>query len=245
MAFFLPRTIYHHSEPAVSPLFRLLSDVDRLSRPKREVCYVYRTPTPAPRPWHPRFDAQETANVYLIRAELPGVSKENITVDFPEPQKIVISGKVVEGGEPQAAPQPAPQIGEAPAETTPEPVSPVSEDARSRSSFQATVEDGDDDDDFDVVSDFSEKAHEEPQSEKPAPAKEEAKVQPKTEAAKTQAPEQPTKAPSPRVVREFSRTFTFPAPVNYDATTADLKDNILTIVVPKPAKPEPRRITIN
>ncbi|KAI9147570.1 30 kDa heat shock protein [Paramyrothecium foliicola] len=248
MAFFLPRTIYHRqTEPAVSPFFRLLSDVDRLSRRNRDVCYVYRTPAPAPapRPWNPSFDAQETANVYLIRGALPGVSKENITIDFPEPQKIIIRGKVVEGGEPQAASQPAPQVEQAPADTTPEPVSPVSEDARSRSSFQATVEDGDDEDDFDVVSDFSEKPHEEPEVQKPAPAKEEVKVQPTTEVTKTQPTEQPTSAPSPRVIREFTRTYTFPSPVNFDAATADLKDDILTIVVPKPAKPEPRRITIN
>lgn len=246
MAFFLPRTIYHHRQ-ASSPLYRLLSDVDRLSRRNQDVCYVYHTV--APRPWQPRFDAQETANVYLIRGELPGLTKENISVEFPEPQKMVIRGQVVEGGQEtpaQPAAQPATQPEPEAAETeTPAPPSPVSESARSRNSYQATVEDGDDNDDFDVVSDFSDKEEQEKQQPAPVPAKEEPKPQP-TEVAKPQPAENVQAQPAQRrVVREFSRTYTFPTPVDFDGTTADLKDGLLTIVVPKPKKPEPRRIIIN
>jgi HSP20 family molecular chaperone IbpA len=243
MAFFLPRTVYHSQ--ASSPLYRLLSDVDRFSRRTPEVCYVYRAP--APKPWQPRFDAQETANVFLIRGELPGLTKENITIDFPEPQKMVIRGRLVEGGQdpvPQAAAQPQPAQLE-PAQPEPEvpaaPSSPVSETS-SRKSFQATVEDSDENDDFDVVSNFSEQEKEQKKPQQPAaPAVQpQAQVQPKP----TEQP-QPQPKPRQRVVREFTRTYTFPSPVNYDATTADLKDGLLTVVVPKPQKHEPRRIVIN
>lgn len=233
MAFFLPRTVYHSQ--ASSPLYRLLSDVDRFSRRTPEVCYVYRTPTPAPapKPWQPRFEAQETANVFLIRGDLPGLTKENITVDFPEPQKMVIRGKLIEGGEEQA-PEPAAQPE---AETVARPSSPVSETS-SRKSYQATVEDDDENDDFDVVSNFSEQEHEQEKPRQPTPelTKE---VQPQPQPQPTEQPQ-----PKPRVVREFTRTYTFANPIDYAATTADLKEGILTIVVPKPST-EPRRIAIN
>ena len=244
MAFFLPRTIYHSQ--ASSPLYRLLSDVDRLSRRNQDVCYVYRPV--APRPWQPRFEAQETANVFLIRGELPGLAKENITVDFPEPQKMVIRGKLLEASQEapaQPAVEPTHVEPEVPASPTPAPASPVSDDARSRSSYQATVEDDDENDDFDVVSDFSEKEQEKPQQRPaPEPAKE-VKPQPTAEVAKGPAPEQTQSKPAQRVIREFSQTYTFPSPVDYEGTTADFKDGRLTIVVPKPKKPEPRRITIS
>jgi HSP20 family molecular chaperone IbpA len=254
MAFFLPRTVYHtRREPAVSPLYRLLSDMDRLSRRSAapEVCYVYRAPVVVQRPWNPHFNVQETADEYILRSQLPELSKEDITVDFPEDQKLVVRGRQVEGraqpgNDSTSSPAPAPQIEEA---ATPEPVSPVEDDARSRSSFQATVEDAaDEDDDFDVVSDFSEN-HEEHQAApeqqaKPEPKPQQSQQEPQP-TTQTPQPAEQQPASAPRVVREFSRTFNFPGPVNYDATTADLKDGLLTIVVPKPSKPQPRRIVIN
>jgi HSP20 family molecular chaperone IbpA len=255
MAFFLPRTVYHtRREPAVSPLYRLLSDVERLSRRSAapEVCYVYRAPVVVQRPWNPHFNVQETADEYILRSKLPELTKEDITVDFPEAQKLVVRGRQVEGrpqpvSDSTSGPAPTPQTEEA---ATPEPVSPIEDDARSRSSFQATVEDAaDEEDDFDVVSDFSE-SHEEHQATPEHKAKQaepqQAKPQPQPQpTAQTPQLAEQKPASEPRVVREFSRTFTFPGPVNYDATTADLKDGLLTIVVPKPFKPEPRRIVIN
>jgi HSP20 family molecular chaperone IbpA len=262
MAFFFPRTVYHtRREPAVSPLYRLLSDMDRLSRrsaapsPAPKVCYVYRAPVVVQRPWNPQFNVQETADEYILRSRLPGLTKEDLAVNFPEAEKLVVRGRQVEGraqpgsddstsatGDPASA-TPQPQTEEA---ATPEAVSPVDDDARSRSSFQATVEDAaDEDNDFDVVSDFSENSEE----HQPAP---EQKAKPQSQPQPQPTVQQPTEqqqqqhpASKPRIVREFSRTFTFPGPVNYNATTANLKDGLLTIVVPKPYKPEPRRVVIN
>jgi HSP20 family molecular chaperone IbpA len=49
---------------------------------------------------------------------------------------------------------------------------------------------------------------------------------------------------SERSVGEFRRTFSFPAQVDQDAVKASLKNGILSIVVPKSQKPQPRRVKI-
>jgi len=43
---------------------------------------------------------------------------------------------------------------------------------------------------------------------------------------------------------QFSRSFRFAQPVHAEAISADLVDGVLTIVVPKAAMPEPRRIAV-
>ena len=44
---------------------------------------------------------------------------------------------------------------------------------------------------------------------------------------------------------EFSRTFHLPLPISQDAITADLKEGVLTVVVPKTSDPTPRRIRVS
>ncbi|KAH7313853.1 HSP20-like chaperone, partial [Stachybotrys elegans] len=254
MAFFFPRTVYHTQAP-VSPLLSLMSDLDTLSRPRRnrDVCYVYRAPVPvpapapAPRSWQPRFNAQETANVYLIRGELPGIGKEHISIEFPEPQKMVITGKIVESSKQDVAEPTAHAVAqpteETPAPPTSRPVSPVSDGARSRASYQAYVEDSDENDDFDVVSNVSSNDTEPEEKRVATPTSSEEPSEPATVAQAPAAPA-PQPEPSERVIGQFSRTYTFPTPVDHDAVTADLKDGFLTVVVPKPRKSGPRRILI-
>ncbi|KAF2100568.1 HSP20-like chaperone, partial [Rhizodiscina lignyota] len=55
---------------------------------------------------------------------------------------------------------------------------------------------------------------------------------------------QPTPWLSERFVGEFSRSFSFASRVNQEAVTASLQNGVLSIVVPKAAKPENRKITI-
>lgn len=50
---------------------------------------------------------------------------------------------------------------------------------------------------------------------------------------------------SERSVGEFSRSFTFPSRVDQDSVTATMKNGLLSIVVPKHKKSEPRKITIS
>jgi len=47
-----------------------------------------------------------------------------------------------------------------------------------------------------------------------------------------------------RVSGKFVRTFTLPENVQADAITAQFKDGVLELVIPKAAKPEPRRIEV-
>lgn len=43
----------------------------------------------------------------------------------------------------------------------------------------------------------------------------------------------------------FARTFSFPTSVDQDHVQASLKNGVLSVVVPKPRKPEGRKITIS
>ncbi|KAK2671616.1 Alpha crystallin/Hsp20 domain [Fusarium oxysporum f. sp. vasinfectum] len=209
MAFFLPQTFYHIQAPQ-NPLYHLLRELDH-------------------RPWEPRFEAHETEDSFVLYGELPGMNKEHVTVEFPEPRKLVVSGKVERFTESPKA-----------AETTTEQTAPSpviesdNEDTRSRSSYQATVEDDVDDDEFEVLSHTSEKSKTMSQPE------------PETlsEKAQEKQPEQPEEPRRSGYSKEFSRYFTFPTYINHDAVTADLKDGLLTIVVPK-ATPKSQRIMIN
>jgi HSP20 family molecular chaperone IbpA len=242
MAFFLPQTVYHIQAP-LNPLYHLLRELDqsvqqpqqpqrkRQCQPQQKSpvqahCPAYRVNS---RPWEPRFEAHETEDSFVVYGELPGLNKNHVTVEFPEPCKLVVSGKVERFTE-------APKAAETTTEqTAPAPViEPDNEDTRSRSSYQATVEDDVDGDDFEVLSHTSEKSETISQPE------------PETlsEKAKEKQPEQPKEPRHSGYIKEFSRYFTFPTYVNHDAVTADLKDGLLTIVVPK-ATPKSQRIMIN
>ncbi|KAF5549128.1 heat shock 30 [Fusarium mexicanum] len=239
MAFFLPQTFYHIQAPQ-NPLYHLLRELDQsVQQPQRKrqcqpqqksraqaSCPAYRVNS---RPWEPRFEAHETEDSFVLYGELPGMNKEHVTVEFPEPRKLVVSGKVE-------------RFTESPkeAETTTENTAPEAaiesdnEDTRSRSSYQATVEDDIDDDEFEVLSHASEKSKTVSQPE------------PETlsEKAQEKQPEQPEEPKRSGYSKEFSRYFTFPTYINHDAVTADLKDGLLTIVIPK-ATPKSQRIIIN
>jgi len=73
----------------------------------------------------------------------------------------------------------------------------------------------------------------------------------KAEGAEVVKAEEPAKSPeakywvSERSVGEFSRSFTFPVRVDQDAVSANMKNGILSIVVPKTKKQESRKIAIN
>ncbi|KFA50669.1 hypothetical protein S40293_04899 [Stachybotrys chartarum IBT 40293] len=98
--------------------------------------------------------------------------------------------------------------------------------SESAHSHQATVEDDAEGDDFEVVDDNSEK-----------PKKK--NVEPQTR------PVEQAKQAVNDDATEYSRTFKFAYPVDYESITANIKDGLLTVVVPKPKKTEPRRIIVN
>ncbi|KAB1671743.1 Hsp20/alpha crystallin family protein, partial [Klebsiella pneumoniae] len=124
MAFF-PRTIYNQ-ESSFTPLFRLLDDFDSYSRQSNNVCRRSAIPQ-----WQPKFDVRETSDSYELHGELAGMSKENVHIEFTEPQTMLVKGKVERTY--TAGTSPSGEVEAAPA----------SDDAASKASstHQATVED--------------------------------------------------------------------------------------------------------
>lgn len=210
MAFF-PRNFYN-SDASFTPLFRLLDDFDNYSRqgtPGR------RSNLPS---WQPKFDVRETGESYELHGELPGINKQDVHIEFTEPQTMIIRGKsertytagtppagLVEGEKPKAA------ITEA--------------EEEHKNNHHATVEE-----------EYESIAHESGTEVTKA----------ETEAPKESKPVDHAKYwLTERSVGEFSRSFNFPTRVDQEAVTASFKDGILNIVVPKAKKHESRRIAVN
>jgi len=202
MATFFPRTVYD-SDASFTPLFRLLDDFDKHSRRDNSSSNSASGRRSHITHWQPRFDVLETNNAYELHGELPGLAKENLVIEFPEPQTLTIRGRT----------ERTYTAGTAPAATTEE---------NHRSSHQATVEDDD------AEAKNKSAVQKRPEEERPAAASDKAKYW-----------------LSERSVGEFSRTFDFPTRVDQEAVSASLKDGVLSVVVPKAKKHEPRRITIN
>lgn len=213
MAFF-PRASYN--DASFTPLFRLLEDFDSYSNSKDTGSTRRSQALPT---WQPKFDVRETADAYELHGELPGMSRDNVSIEFTEPQTITIRGKTERtytSGTPPAgniegaAPQDAITDGS---------------DGR-RSPHRATVEDEDEAaaHESGVSTEVVAKKQKTSQDSKPA------------DKAKYWLSE--------RSIGEFSRTFSFPTRVSQDEVTAGLKDGILSVTVPKAKKHETRRITI-
>lgn len=207
-----PRS-YFAPEASFTPLFRLLDDFDSYSRevgPSRQGSSRRQLPT-----FSPRFDVKETETGYELHGEIPGAEKDNIAIEFTEPQTIVISGRtersytsgtppagLVEGGNVMSGA--------------------ITDGKEHNNSHKATVED-----------EAAEKAKE--QGSEVARADQQNQEQKPKERFWV----------SERSVGEFSRTFSFPTPVDQEAVSANLKDGVLSVTVPKAKRHEGRRIAVN
>ncbi|KAL7932192.1 HSP20-like chaperone [Trichoderma chlorosporum] len=219
MAFF-PRTFYHPTEASFTPLFRLLDDFDNYSRQNGKSCHVRRQPVPQ---WQPKFDVRETTEAYELHGELPGIGKENVHIEFSDPQTLVVRGKTertyTAGTSPSASIENTPATETATEKAEPE----------RRNSHQATVEDEDE-------------ASERESGYEVVTTEEEKKAEDKT-------PQQPVdKAKywlTERSIGEFSRSFHFPTLVENEAVSASFQNGILSITVPKAKKHEAHRIFVN
>ncbi|OAQ58564.1 heat shock protein [Purpureocillium lilacinum] len=89
MAFF-PRNFYN-PDASFAPLFRLLDEFDTYSRPPTGIGNYRRSELPV---WQPKFDVRETGDQYELHGELPGVNKEQVQIEFTEPQTMVVRGRV-------------------------------------------------------------------------------------------------------------------------------------------------------
>jgi HSP20 family molecular chaperone IbpA len=237
-----PRSFYGGPDTSFTPLFRLLDDFDN-----------YRTEVQSPngnggrkghrgigaRTFNPKFDVRETEDTYELHGELPGVDRENISIEFTEPQTIVIRGHV----------ERTYQVGKPPkgflegtkvAGFLPE--SGEEQRHKGHKGQKASVED-----------ERSEQGKEQQQQQEgkeqqQQQGKEEQQQQGKEQQqqGKEQQEEQQKEKywVSERAVGEFCRTFTFPTRVDPDGVTASLENGILHVTVPKLKKHESRRIPV-
>ncbi|RDA90040.1 hypothetical protein CP533_4923 [Ophiocordyceps camponoti-saundersi (nom. inval.)] len=210
MAFF-PRNFYNSDSSSFTPLFRLLDDFDNYSRQSPQ---QGRRSEGLPS-WQPKFDVRETGENYELHGELPGMNKDQVSIEFTDPQTMLVRGRVERSWS-------AGQLDEAGERGA---ITEEGERSSSRNSLhQATVEDESDNNKSNTNTN---KGVDE------GKAVEKKKPQDKAKYWLTE-----------RSVGEFSRSFNFPSRVDTEAVSAQFKDGILNIVVPKAKKLESRRITI-
>ncbi|KAG7291181.1 hypothetical protein NEMBOFW57_001193 [Staphylotrichum longicolle] len=250
MSFFPRQFCAPAAETSFVPLFRLLEDFDNYSREAQHAPAAQAAPAshaaPAcrrqrirqPRPhvatFNPRFDVRETENTYELHGELPGLERENVNIEFTEPQTIVIRGRVERSYGPEANKTSNETSSETPAESTPAQATEPTETEKRRNSHQATVEDDPEDENTPASSRAAS-----PWTEVAKPATQEV-AKPASEEAQDQSRYwrwERWSASSPR-------TFSFPARVDHDGVTASLNNGILSVTVPKAKNIAPRRIEI-
>jgi HSP20 family molecular chaperone IbpA len=223
MAFF-PRNFYNTSsnDTSFTPLFRLLDDFDTYSRQGNCGSQGRRSGITH---WQPKFDVRETGEAYELHGELPGMSKENVHIEFTEAQTMLVRGKVERSYTAGTPPNGA-------VEGTASPAAAITEGEprrkNSTGSHQATVED-----------EAESQSHESGFEGVVATKRPEENEQPKKPADKAKY------WLTERSVGEFSRSFNFPSRVDQETVTASFKDGILSVVVPKAKKHETRRIAVN
>ncbi|KAK1999041.1 HSP20-like chaperone [Colletotrichum falcatum] len=217
MAFF-PRNFYNTpSDASFTPLFRLLEDFDNYSRTggansSSGARGTHRNHIPN---FQPKFDVREVEDAYELYGELPGMNKNDVSIEFTDPHTLHIRGRV-ERSYTSGTP-PAGFLQGNGAE-----MSGAITDGNEKSrpaSHQPTVEDENEND--------GSKNNSVEKSSKKEPV----------DNAKYWVSE--------RSVGEFSRVFNFPGQISQDSVSASFKDGILSIRVPKAPKHEARRIQVN
>jgi len=218
-----PRHSYHtgfgpfFNRSAVTPLSDLTSTLQPFFRLLDEELSHAATSRPL-RGYQPRFDVREEEKAYHLQGELPGIDPKDVNIEFKDEKTLVISGRTAResktGNTDQAEATPAEPTADTTSETASAYKSPTVEDEF-----------------VDVGETVEEKGK---QVEKPATE----------EAVSAEAQQQNKYWVSERSVGEFRRSFTFPGHLDQEAVTASLKNGILSVVVPKAAEKEPRRINI-
>jgi HSP20 family molecular chaperone IbpA len=232
-----------------TPLFRLLDDFGRYSGSHSNSRPGARAALPT---FQPKFDVRETSAAYELHGELPGAQRENIHIEFTDPQTLQVRGRIERLH------------------------------ASSNDNAKAITEAGDEDktvrDDGSTISESGDETEKNSrgtpplratvQDEAEAKAEEQGTEVLNTPATSVAAPANnnnnnnsyhptsfvvPTIPPkkaaikywvTERSIGEFTRNFSFPARVEQDGVSANLKDGILTVVIPKSKKHETRRIIV-
>lgn len=223
---FFPRSFYS-PDPSFTPLFRLLDEFDNYANEVRNSAANvnmqeggggrhHRRHHQAARTFNPRFDVRETDTAYELHGELPGVERENIDIEFTDPQTIVVRGRVERTY--TAGTPPAGLLGEG-AQMS----GAITEKGEAAAENNNNDEAGGKKNESTTVAKKQQHGDEEQQHHEPR--------------YKYWVQERST--------GEFARTFSFPGQVDHDGVTASLKNGVLSLVVPKAKKHETKRIAIH
>jgi HSP20 family molecular chaperone IbpA len=176
----------------------------------------------------PRFDVKETEQNYELHGELPGVEKDNVDIEFSDPQTIVIRGRsertYTEGNPPANLLEG--KSDEMSGAIADKPHGEDHDETGSNKSFKATVEDD------------TEEAEGNTTVAKTSSSGKQ------TSAASQQQQPKPKYWVYERSVGNFSRSFTFSSHVDHEGVSASLNNGILTVVVPKAKKHQSHRIAV-
>jgi HSP20 family molecular chaperone IbpA len=199
--------------------FQLLSELDQPTH--KAAC----RPQRRAETFTPRFDVTETSDSYELYGEVPGLAQDDLSIEFSDAQTLLITGKTQRVLSTETA-QEQPIVSEKGKERE--------VDTSSEKSHAPTVEDDYDDADTPVPTPATTTTAvaEEQQPQPQAPATESAALKPKFWVAE-------------RKVGEFARSFSFSQRVEQDFVSADLKNGILHVVVPKSQKPRKVTVTVN
>ncbi|KAI9818174.1 MAG: hypothetical protein M1827_000799 [Pycnora praestabilis] len=211
----------HFPSGDFAPLFRLLDDYDvHRSTSGRQTSSI--------RAFQPKFDVREVKGAYELQGELPGIEQKDVSIEFVDPQTLVIKGRTER---------------EFTSCTPPQAI-----EGSQESASRITI------DDSDQSSSYHKPSVEEDGAISDAGTSAAGADTPTTSATETQVTksENPVAAKSnfkywvsERSIGEFHRSFSFPSRVDQDAVKASLKNGILSIVVPKATAPTSKRISID
>lgn len=184
------------------------------------------------RTFTPKFDVREISGIYELQGELPGMDQKDLDIEFLDAHTLLIRGKSIRESmsanvdTDNAAKKPVVKkdIGDDTSERSPE---------KSANYQKVTVED--------EYVDAAAEANEESRT----PNFDDAGSVKSFETKSAKVEPSFKYWVSERSVGEFERRFSFPGRVDQDAVKASLKDGILSIVVPKLAEKQARRIEIS
>ena len=181
------------------------------------------------RTFQPRFDVKENTDSYELQGELPGMTPGEVEINFTDANTLSIKGRTErvreEGTRPTGAIEAQPEQSEQPAITPSE----------GNSYHKATVEDEGN------PTNTASTAESTPQA---TPAESSVAENAGEAASQSSNAEKSRYWISERSVGQFARTFAFPSRVDQENVKASLKNGILSIVVPKAAAPQNKRINI-
>jgi HSP20 family molecular chaperone IbpA len=219
MAFFRP--FISAPEPNFSGLFRLIDDFDKYSATQTGGQGGSQIQS-----FTPKFDLKETETAFELHGELPGVKKEDVVIEFVDPQTLAVRGRV---------------------ERTHTAGTPPASLIENTKTTDTITESGEADQHKASVEDSSGETAS-------TTASAEAQDTPSNRGAEVAKPAEKQQKPAApkhkyymveRNIGQFSRAFTFPGHVDSDSVSASLDNGILTVTVQKAKKQAGKRIALN